>query len=124
MQNKNWEKIKKEFDELLDNQFNLNSKSGSYIYHLTRVKEAFEIGTMKLDDFMEIDCDDEWLCNMREEFKNFFKKQFQNQRQEFEDIVKKVEKDIIKEVVGQTFLEKNSSINYNACKEILKELNK
>ena len=44
--------------------------------------------------------------------KAFFKKQFQNQRQEFEDIVKKVND------------RNESNGRYNACREILKELNK
>lgn len=29
--------------------------NNTYTYNLTRVKEAFEIGTMSLDDFEEID---------------------------------------------------------------------
>jgi hypothetical protein len=30
-------------------------KDGTYLYHLTRCKEAFNVGTMTLDDFVEID---------------------------------------------------------------------
>lgn len=30
-------------------------KDGTYLYHLTRVKEAFHVGTMSLDDFVEVD---------------------------------------------------------------------
>lgn len=30
-------------------------QDGTYLYWLTRVKEAFNIGTMTLDDFVEID---------------------------------------------------------------------
>ncbi len=57
--------IEEVVEELIDEQFGLNSKYGSYIYHLTRDKQAFEIGTMTLDDFMEIDCDDEWLGELK-----------------------------------------------------------
>lgn len=32
-----------------------NGNDGTYIYSLTRVKEAFHVGTMTLDDFVEID---------------------------------------------------------------------
>lgn len=37
--------------------FCFNTKDGTYIYNLTRVKSAFNIGTMTLDDFEEIDED-------------------------------------------------------------------
>ena len=30
-------------------------EDGTYLYYLTRVKEAFNIGTMTLEDFVEID---------------------------------------------------------------------
>lgn len=32
-------------------------EDGTYLYHLTRVKSAFGVGTMTLDDFVEIDND-------------------------------------------------------------------
>lgn len=32
-------------------------EDGTYLYHLTRVKSAFGVGTMTLDDFVEIDHD-------------------------------------------------------------------
>lgn len=35
--------------------FDFNSKDGTYFYNLTRVKEAFGLGTMTFDDFEEID---------------------------------------------------------------------
>lgn len=34
-----------------------DGKDGTYIYVLTRVKEAFGYGTMTLDDFVEVDED-------------------------------------------------------------------
>ena len=37
------------------NSFDINSKDGTYVYNLTRVKEAFGYGTMTIDDFEEID---------------------------------------------------------------------
>lgn len=32
-----------------------HGEDGTYLYHLTRVKEAFNIGTMTIDDFAEVD---------------------------------------------------------------------
>lgn len=37
--------------EILMNYFNINSDT--YAYNLTRVKSAFEVGTITLDDFEE-----------------------------------------------------------------------
>lgn len=34
-----------------------NWSDGTYFYHLTRVKSAFDIGTMTMDDFEEVDED-------------------------------------------------------------------
>lgn len=42
--------------------FDFNSKDGTYVYNLTRVKEAFGLGTMTLDDFEEID--DEFIYDL------------------------------------------------------------
>jgi len=41
--------------EKLNEFFDINSKDGTYVYNLTRVKEAFGYGTMTIDDFEEID---------------------------------------------------------------------
>lgn len=35
--------------------FGVDNPEGSYTYELTRVKEAFSIGTMTLEDFEEFD---------------------------------------------------------------------
>jgi hypothetical protein len=43
--------IKKDIADVLG----LNDEDGTYFYALTRVKEAFNIGTMTLDDFEEVD---------------------------------------------------------------------
>jgi len=48
---------KEKLVEKLYNYFGFNSKDGTYIYNLTRVKSAFNVGTMTLDDFEEIDDD-------------------------------------------------------------------
>lgn len=47
-------KIENLAQKLLD-YFGFNDIDGTYIYNLTRVKSAFHIGTMTLDDFEEID---------------------------------------------------------------------
>ncbi|HEY8803984.1 MAG TPA: hypothetical protein VIM42_02560 [Clostridium sp.] len=39
----------------LNEFFDMDSKDGTYVYNLTRVKEAFGFGTMTTDDFEEID---------------------------------------------------------------------
>lgn len=46
---------------------------GTYLYWLTRVKSAFAIGTMTLDDFEEVD--DELLENIFNAIKPYFDKQ-------------------------------------------------
>ena len=46
---------KEKLVEKLFDYFCFNTKDGTYIYNLTRVKEAFHVGTMTLDDFEEID---------------------------------------------------------------------
>ncbi|RNB59435.1 hypothetical protein EDM57_04645 [Brevibacillus gelatini] len=51
----------KEREELvskLAEYFGFNWKDGTYTYNLTRVKEAFDYGTMSLDDFQEMNDDD------------------------------------------------------------------
>ena len=64
---------------------------------------------------------DDWhYCDVNnvytKKIKQFFKKQFQNQRQEFMDIVEKVDK--------REPLNEFGRGRCNACQEILKELNK
>ena len=51
------EEIKKGIEEKLYEHLGFNGVDGTYIYILTRVKEAFGYGTMTLDDFVEIDGD-------------------------------------------------------------------
>ncbi len=46
---------------------------GTYLYHLTRSKSAFAVGTMTLDDFKEID--EELLDNIFNAIEPFFIKQ-------------------------------------------------
>jgi uncharacterized membrane protein len=48
---------KDELAEKLEDYFGFNGSDGTYFYWLTRVKEAFHVGTMTLDDFVEIDGD-------------------------------------------------------------------
>lgn len=43
------------FDELNNKVIGLDWADGTYLYNLTRVKEAFHIGTMTFDDFVEVD---------------------------------------------------------------------
>jgi hypothetical protein len=44
--------IKEELKDKLNKFFNMKDP---YVYQLTRTKEAFQVGTMTLDDFEEID---------------------------------------------------------------------
>lgn len=46
---------KEKLMEKLYEHLGFNGRDGTYIYCLTRVKEAFGYGTMSLDDFVEID---------------------------------------------------------------------
>jgi hypothetical protein len=46
---------KEKLVEVLTDYFGLNCSDGSYAYELTRVKSAFEVGTVSLDDFEEFD---------------------------------------------------------------------
>jgi len=46
---------KEKLNKLLSDYFGLNSAVGTYTYKLTRCKTAFEVGTITLDDFEEID---------------------------------------------------------------------
>ncbi|WP_346938079.1 hypothetical protein [uncultured Clostridium sp.] len=41
--------------ELLMEFFGFDGSDGTYWYWLTRVKEAFAVGTMTLDDFVEME---------------------------------------------------------------------
>lgn len=41
--------------EAIREQLGFNQVDGTYIFYLTRVKTAFGLGTMTLDDFTEID---------------------------------------------------------------------
>lgn len=43
--------------EVLANQFGLSDEwqDGTYLYYLTRVKSAFDRGTVSIDDFIEVD---------------------------------------------------------------------
>lgn len=47
-------KVKKYLIQKLIKYFGLNDEDGTYYYMLNRVKSAFELGTMTLDDFTEI----------------------------------------------------------------------
>jgi hypothetical protein len=47
------ELTKENLFEVLVDFFGLNDNDGTYVYDLTRVKEAFSVGTMSLEDFEE-----------------------------------------------------------------------
>lgn len=53
---------KEDMVEILSSYFGLYTHDGTYTYELTRVKEAFDLGTMSLDDFEEID--EEWVRDL------------------------------------------------------------
>ena len=42
--------------------FGFNTKDGTYIYCLQRTKSAFQVGTMTLEDFEEID--EGFICEL------------------------------------------------------------
>jgi hypothetical protein len=54
---------------ILASHFGLTDEweDGTYLYHLTRVKEAFHVGTMTLDDFVKVD--EEFLDEVFESIK-------------------------------------------------------
>ncbi|AJA41454.1 hypothetical protein AXJ14_gp135 [Geobacillus virus E3] len=54
---------------ILASHFGLTDENedGTYLYHLTRSKEAFSYGTMTLDDFIEVD--EEFLDEVFEDIK-------------------------------------------------------
>lgn len=49
--------IKEDAMKRLYEHLGFDGVDGTYIYILTRVKEAFHVGTMTLDDFVEVDDD-------------------------------------------------------------------
>lgn len=52
----NLDEIKEQVRQEIDNDIlGHDGKDGTYIYCLTRVKEAFHYGTMTLDDWVEVD---------------------------------------------------------------------
>jgi hypothetical protein len=51
------DEIKAEAEKKLFEHLGFDGVDGTYIYCLTRVKEAFHVGTMTLDDFVEVDGD-------------------------------------------------------------------
>lgn len=60
-ENVKMEMTKENLFEVLVEFFGLNDSDGTYVYDLTRVKEAYSVGTMTMDDFVEFDeerCDE------------------------------------------------------------------
>jgi hypothetical protein len=57
--------------EILSDYFSLNAPEGSYTYELTRVKSAFGLGTMTMDDFEEFGQDqiDDLAAHLWDKFK-------------------------------------------------------
>jgi hypothetical protein len=51
------QEIKDKVESELYEHLGFDEVDGTYIYCLTRVKEAFHVGTMTLDDFVEVDGD-------------------------------------------------------------------
>jgi len=63
------EDIKKEFEKILDANLDLDGKGkdGTYLYWLTRTKEAKQYGTLTIDDFEEADKNDKWYQELLKE---------------------------------------------------------
>lgn len=51
------DEIKAEAEKRIFNCLGFGGVDGTYVYHLTRVKEAFRAGTITLEDFVEVDGD-------------------------------------------------------------------
>lgn len=51
------DEIKAEAEKKLFEHLGFDGVDGTYLYWLSRVKEAFHVGTMTLDDFVEVDGD-------------------------------------------------------------------
>lgn len=49
------EEMKKKLGEVIHEALGHSEPDGTYVYNLTRVKEAFSVGTMTMDDFVEVD---------------------------------------------------------------------
>lgn len=62
---------------ILASHFGLTDEwqDGTYLYHLTRDKEAFHVGTMTLDDFVEVD--EDFLNEVFEDIKPIIEQQQQ-----------------------------------------------
>lgn len=52
------DKEKEKILDVLNDWFGVDTPDGTYTYMLTRCKEAFSVGTMTLDDFVEISEED------------------------------------------------------------------
>lgn len=49
------EELKEKLRQKLYDYLGFDGKDGTYLHWLTRVKEAYAVGTMTLDDFVEVD---------------------------------------------------------------------
>jgi len=49
-----YETVEQAVQEALEDIFQLDLSNGSYLYELGKVKEAFNIGTVTVDDFEEV----------------------------------------------------------------------
>jgi predicted S18 family serine protease len=76
---------------ILASHFGLTDENedGTYLYHLTRSKEAFSYGTMTLDDFVEVD--EEFLDQVFEDIKPVIE-ELQNQIEQQEELLIKERK--------------------------------
>lgn len=76
-------------DEFIHEEFEFNIKDGSYLYHLTRTKEAYSVGTMTIDDFEEFEEDDEFVVGFKENLKKFIQDERDKERKRCSDIIKR-----------------------------------
>ena len=52
--------------EQLFKHFGFEGKDGTYVYILNRVKEARHYGTLTIDDFSEVDPDEDWYQELEQ----------------------------------------------------------
>lgn len=85
---------KEELAQKLFTYFGFNYIDGTYIYNLTRSKSAFNVGTMTLDDFEEID--EEFIYELADYILELFqdKEIIEKIYQAYEEIYSQEEKDI------------------------------
>lgn len=64
--------------EELAKQFGFDGIDGTYVFHLGRVKEARQVGTLTINDFTEVDHEDEWYLELESLIQEEIRKAYQS----------------------------------------------